>query len=211
MITLKLADSRTIRITSEVLWEYGRVVYRVDKVGSFSLHRNPYGEIDDSADSIHLAYGRVDTEREPFRLAAQALPDAPVINGVTISGGCGFNPDKMLEALDSKGRHSYDPFLYSWPVQRVPLGGVSDVVRKRVKYICIALAAYYLECPEYQAIERARARHLAPGMLRKHQVRINELRQEIRGLDAELAEQLVMADRVADLTAPTDALASTRR
>lgn len=209
MITLKLGDSRTIRITSEILWEYGRVIYRVDKVGSFSLHRNPYGEIDDSGDSIHLAYGRVDTEREPFRRDGDALPDAPVVNGVMISGGCGFNPDKMLEACNSGGKHEYDPFLYSWPVQRVPSGQVSDVVRKRVKYICIALAAYYLECPEYQAIERARSRHLAPGMLRKHQERINELRQEIRGLDAKLSEQLVMADRVADLTAPE--LASTRR
>lgn len=208
MIALKTGDSRTIRVADEILWEYGRVVYQVDKVGSFTVERDHFGNIDYRADSLYVAYGRVDTPHHPQEYNNPTLPDAPVISGVTIAnGGCGFSPDKLLEELDG-GK----PYIHEWPVWRTPRAtAVSDATRKRVKYICVALMVHYLDRPEYQAIERARARYLAPGRLSQHRERITELRQGIAAREAELAEQLVMADRAAALTAPDLAGLSARR
>lgn len=199
MITLKTADSRTIRVTDEILWEYGRVLYRVDKVGSFTVERDHFGNIDQGANSLYVAYGRVETQHHPRAYDSHTLPDAPVISGVTLAnGGCGFNPDKVLEELD--GGKTY---IHEWPVWRVPRDTpVSDATRKRVKYICVALMAHYLDRPEYQAIERARARYLAPGRLAQHRERIDELRQQVSSLQAELNAQLVMADQALALTMP---------
>lgn len=199
MIILKTADSRTIRVSDEILWEFGRVIYRVDKVGSFTVERDHFGNIDQGANSLYIAYGRVETEHHPRSYDAPTLPDAPVINGVTIAnGGCGFTPDLLLEELDGKGR-----YIHEWPVWRTPRDTpVSDATRKRVKYICVALMAHYLDRPEYQAIEQARARYLAPDRLTQHQERIDALRQQIKGLQAELDEQLLMADQALTAAMP---------
>jgi hypothetical protein len=202
---LKLADSRTIRVTGdEIVWEYGRVIYTVDKVGCFTIERDHFGNIDQRADSLYIAYGRIETEHHPRAYDSPVLPDAPVVNGVQLgNGGCGFNPDKLSADPDGRG------YLQEWPVFRPANRGliindpVSDATRKRVKYICVALMSHYLNRPDYPAIERARARYLAPTRLRQHTERITELRAQIAQATAELDVQLKSADYQALMTRPT--------
>lgn len=197
---LKTFRGRELHVTTEVDWKYGRAVYVVDKVGTFTFERDPYGCIDDRRmQSLYIHYGRL--EGDPW--VSDDLPEAPIVYGVELTGACGFDPDNWLEYETRRRPH------YLWNANRKGGGSAPDGTTKRVHEICMALLTDYLARDDYAAIEQARARYLAPKRLRKHTKRIGELRAEIAALQAELAVELAGADLQASMTvdgpAPVDA------
>lgn len=180
---LRTWTGRTLRVATEVDWTYGRAYYAVDQVGTFTLQRDRFGTIDDRANTLFVHYGRL--EGDPF--GSPDLPDAPTILGVTLSGACGVNP----EALSVPGAERTH---VAWQAGRPGGGKVPPKTLKRTHEICTALMSDYLTREDYAAIERARARYLAPIRLREHSARIHVLRQTIATAQAELADELAAAD-----------------
>lgn len=179
---------RELRTTVEVDWSRGRVFYTVGRVGTFTFERDLFGNTDGRAATLHVFYGRHEGEGYPY----DQLPEPPVVFGVTLKGACGFNPEKLVQEPE----HGH----YMWRVDRAEGCEAPAGTRKRVHEICSALVTHYLTRDEYEAVEQARARYLAPARLRKHPDRINDLRGQIAALQADLAVELAGADVEAAMT-----------
>jgi hypothetical protein len=185
--------SRRLSVDVEVIQEFGRVVYTVAKVGTFTIERDAY---ESNSENLFIHYGRHDTASR-YRYD-DPLPEAPVFFGITLIGGAGFDPVRFTDP-DSVKR------WYTWPARRQSRGSVPDATAKRAEEICRFITLDYLERDDYPAIERARARHLAPGRLAGHQCEIDRLRGEIATRQAQLAEQIQLADQQATLINPAAA------
>lgn len=193
---LATESGRALSVTSEVLWDLGRVVYVVDKVGTFTMERDEYGRTDDRARALHVHYGRHDGE--DWYSGDEPLPDAPVVFGITITGGATYPEERFTDP-------AYRPSWY-WPARRARSAGGGAVPTRtagRVEAIVRVLTLDYITRPDYDAIEHARAQYLAPTRLRKHHSRITELREQVARFTVELDRELRLADVQAAITEPT--------
>jgi hypothetical protein len=190
-VILKTWTGRELRVTTEVDWAHGRAFYVIEKIGTFTIERDPYGEIDARADSLHIGYGRYSDElwfsRDPY-------PEAPVIFGVTLSGAIVIRDPSKYTDEPSRSHHG-------WHAMRAGGGEAPPATRKRTHEICCALLVHYLNRDDNPAIEHARALHHAPKRLRQRTERIGELRKQIAALQADLGVELAAADLDAALLA----------
>lgn len=182
---LKTWTGRELRVTTEVDRARGRAFYVVAGVGTFTLERDSYAAADAvRASRLHLYYGRF-TDDHWYTGDREGYPEAPVVFGVKLGGGCVFDAEKLMA---DPGRY------FTWAARRAGGGEAPAKTRKRVHEIATAIVGHYLARDDFAAIEHARAIVAAPDRLRKHTKRIGELRDEIAALQAELSIELAAAD-----------------
>lgn len=182
---------RRHKVTTEVLWEIGAVVYVVDKVGTFTVIRDIYSS---GSDTLHILYGRYDGTRVHW--GNNPMPEAPVLFGITLVGGAGFDPAKFTDPNWSRS--------WGWPCHRESGGSAPAATCHRAEEYCRAITLDYLARDDYAAIERARAVYSAPTRLHQLGRDIDDVRGEIATRQAKLAALLAEADSVAAFTEPQD-------
>lgn len=198
-------EGREIDVTDEVLWDMGRVVYRVAGVGAFTIQRDPYGySVDPTRRCLQCTYGVYTSDRyNSYRQGA--LPEAPVMFGITIGAAAVYGDDRFVEEIDERtGRPRWRAPL---PMQRATehetRGTVPDKTAARITDIVGALTMEYLTRPDREAIEHVQAVRLAPGRLNEHLREINGIVEEMSKLQEKLDHERRLADAQAALTMPT--------
>lgn len=198
-------DGRRLSYTSEVLWDLGRVVYVVDRIGSFTIERWPYGYPERSTD-LAVWYGRND--HDGYVSGDKPLPEAPVVFGITICGAAVFSEDRFTDpALAEDLTKPWRALNVQRQVRERPFPlstSAPDGTRVRVTGIVGVLVLDYLAREDRPAIDRAHQVRCAPDRLRGHQRTITGLRTQMAEIQAQLDRELALADAQAALTAPAD-------
>lgn len=183
-------------VDAEPLADLGRVVYRVAKVGAFTIEQHPYAYPDTTrAAEVHVQYGV--HGRDVYASGYRLLPESPVVNGVTIGGGAVFDPARFApEVLDEQRERTWTPTI---PMRRgladgTVHGSVPDATARRVTDIVAALTLDFLAREDHPDLALAQAVRLAPGRLTEHQRQINRLAEEIAEREAALAVERSRAD-----------------
>jgi hypothetical protein len=198
------AEGRPIDVTDEVDADMGRVVYRVAGIGAFTIERDPNGySVDPARDyALHCTYGVLTGPRLIY--GRGALPEAPVMFGITIGGAAVFSPSRFTEETNRYGR----PWRWSLPMQRATehecRGSVPQRTSDRVSDIVGALTLHYLDRPDREDIEHIQAVRLAPSRLNAHTSTIARLTEQIDDLIAKRTHECALADVQAAYLAPVE-------
>lgn len=176
---------RRLVVEDQVAAEHGRVAYRVDRVGTFTLYRDPltYGAGRD-APGLRCTYG---LDLEPvWHHGTEPLPEAPVVFGVTLVGATVFDPDR---------RQPESPWwlVVRRPVDRFRSERAPERTCARVSEIVGALTEHYLGRADRFALEHAQAVSLAPGRLREHERHLADLDRRIAALRQERDQETARA------------------
>jgi hypothetical protein len=198
---LTTPGARRITVTAEPLPDLGRVVYRVAKVGAFTLDRDPHS-YPDRTRSLRCTYGVYDTDRWAY--SDDLLPEHPRLFGVDICGAAVYDPDRFTERMATEGRTWRWPLPARRPAGRFRAVSVPDGTAHRLTDIVGALTLDYLDRPDRAALEAAQDALHAPTRLAGHRRVIDRLREQITALQGELDAEQALADRQAALLpAPT--------
>lgn len=197
--------------TTEAVPEFGRVIYRVAKVGALTLgfedHYHLYKREGHGTDSgaLLLVYG---AHRTFYRSDWNPLEEFPSIYGVALGGGAVFDREKALEwhhtPVEERG-------VCRWLVcrrqQKNGYGGgcAPQATNDRAGHIVAALVEDFLSRPDLGDLHLAHRRAHAPGRWHGHRANITRLQKEIATREAEMAEEMARADDLVDLL-PTDLL-----
>ncbi len=157
--------------------EAGQVIYEVDKVGTFTLgfDHASYPRADDE-ERLHVAYGAWDGHGHCYR--DRALPNAPVVNTITLVGGSFFDPAEALAFLTQESRTWAGWIRPSRLVDRWAVD-VPDRTRARVGWVVARVTQEFLEREDYPELLRAhRARH-APARAAAHHQNLERVQREI--------------------------------
>lgn len=204
---LTTATGRRLAVTAEPLPEHGRVIYRVAKVGAFTLERDPLS-YPERTESLRCTYGAYDDDR--WVHSGDPLPEAPVLFGVHISGAAVYSPGRFTEETNPATGHGW---RWPLPAQRVTgtycSTSAPDGTRHRLTDIVGALTLDYLDRPDRTALEHAQEARWATRRLAGHQRTIDRLRDEVAALQAQLDAELALADRQTALLPPEPVLAAT--
>jgi len=197
LIALVCPDGRSIQVTEEPDYDLGRVYYRVEKVGTFTLSMDDHHEVYDvtktdehrssrgyraSAERgyvMEVHYGRKDHVGRQG--GYDPLPDAPTLYGVELFASC------VYTASDATRHNGW------WaPVVRRATGATTaeDVppgTRKRTAMIVCALTTHWMARPD-------RARLDAVARARRAPARIASARREIARIEAEIAKRRAQID-----------------
>lgn len=184
------------------------VIYRVDRVGSFTLA--PYSRYPaPDGTTVRVTYGAaVD---DPEQRWNPEVTDRPRVNGVAIDGYSAITTETALTHLaavrdDSAMQHG------AWHVARPHrhaidggfAGEVPTATRDRCVLIAATLIEDYIARDDYFDMLRAYSRSKAKDRLAVEQRDITRLREEIATRQAELAEHVSRAVDQSWLLPPED-------
>lgn len=201
-------------VTAETLPELGRVIYVVDRVGTFTIERDPHG-YPDRDPAISCTYGRHDTDT--WASGYRLLPEAPVVYRVPVGGGAVFGIEKWLTLDyldDARAQHAAHGYIATLPARRgnattgEVAGSLPEGTARRVTDIVLALALDFVGRDDYDALVHAQAVLKAPSRLTQHQRDIDRLAEQIATLTAQLDHQRHLADIQLALIPEEAALAS---
>ncbi len=176
-MTLKTQPRRALPRWSATPTDGGQVVYVMDTVGTFTLgfDHASYPRADDE-ERLHVAYGEWDGQGICSR--ERALPCAPVVNTITLTGGSFFDPAEALAFLAEEA-----PTWAGWlrPARTIDRWAVDvpDRTRARVALLVARITQEFLERDDYGELLRAhRARH-APDRAAAHRANLVQVGREI--------------------------------
>jgi hypothetical protein len=195
-VILTTTAGKRITVEAEVDHEAGVVFYTVAKVGTFTIGPDIYSSSQDYSEDprpryVHVTYGRF----VGYPYAYTSPPEAPVIYGVTLTGGAVLDPS----TLDDLTPWRFPCRRYMGPYSAM---SAPDGVKRRCLDITVALLRDYFARPDLDVIERAHQRRQAPGMYAGHVAEIKRLREEIAEREGRLSVELARADVWAAVMAP---------
>jgi len=196
LLVLPVDGGRSIRVVEEPDYDLGRVYYRVEKVGTFTLTMDDHHEVYDVTKTdehgyrrgyrtaaergyvMKVHYGRKD--RIGYQSGYDPLPDAVTLFGVVLTGGSVYT---ARDLLDDK----------TWLAVSRATGPVTSVsvpegTRRRATAIVRALTAHWLERPD-------RARLDARARARRASARISSACRDIANIEAQIEKLREQADR----------------
>ncbi|WP_430786993.1 hypothetical protein [Actinoplanes sp. G11-F43] len=157
--------------------QYGRVLYAVDRVGTFTLEPPTYTyDLTGMGRRVHVRYGRVDGP-DPYH-RSRDLPDPPRVCTIVLGGAAVLDVDDL-------GRSSWRTL----PVTRVDGSEVPDGTRRRTWEIVLALVQDWLNRADHDELAGFHAWHHAPRRIADAERSIDRLTAKITPLLTELAAE----------------------
>ncbi|WP_431976042.1 hypothetical protein [Micromonospora haikouensis] len=156
--------------------EYGRVVYTVEKIGTFTIQ--PANRYVRDEPSVQVVFGRLEGPIRYFY--SDKLPDRPVICQIELGGAPIFRPSQM------------DPKCpYGWmTVRRATTGTQAPAATaKRTADIVHALVNHWQARDDLDELIGYQDWHLAPERRAGHLKQIKRLNGEVEKLLTQLADQ----------------------
>ncbi|MCX5070781.1 hypothetical protein OOJ91_33595 [Micromonospora lupini] len=173
-ITTTTAGGRKLSFTTTPD-EYGRVVYAVEGIGTFTIQ--PANRYVRDEPSVQVVFGLLEGQIRYFY--NEELPDRPVICQVELGGAPTFRPSQM------------DPKRpYGWMTVRRAAGGrAPEATAKRTADVVHALVNHWQAREDLDELIGYQDWHLAPGRRAGHLQQIKRLTDEVEKLLAQLADQ----------------------
>lgn len=208
-MTLTLPDGKPLTGTYEHDLAQGRTLYRLDRIGTFSVRWSDHQLLrrDQDGPDVHLCYGLdvhgADGTTAPATRFLEGGPpaEAPQMNSVQLGGCAAFPPAAMRpRTRDAEGWP-----LDRWCNVRRPNGaGVPDRTHGRVAMIVYTIVTHWLALPVHDDLRAARARLLAPGRLAAYRATLDKLDRDLAGLQADRAKVAAAIEGQRLLLTPID-------